>query len=154
GGEEVKLLGLSSGVLREPSAPTDDFRNDLRDFAALSAELLGTGITSADGLRDPGALRSFLEDAQAGDPEARFASWDAVRQGRRRALVGGPSTDVPLPGAGTVRLPLSELRRQMEERHSVGGEGLETRVFRAEDLAPAPPPLSDPPAAAPLPLKA
>jgi len=150
GGEEVKLLGLGSGVLREPQEATGDFRNDLRDFASLTTEVLGATVTAEDGLRDPAALRAFLEDATA--PEtARLTSWSAVRQELRGALVGGPGrtletrrAEAPPPGSGTVRVPLRQLRRQMEEQHGEPTDELKTRLFRPEDLAPAPPPLPSP----------
>jgi len=150
GGEEVKLLGLGSGVLREPKEATDDFRNDLRDFASLTAEVLGATITTEDGLRDPEALRAFLEDATT--PEtARITSWSSVRQELRRALVGGSGrtlearrTEAPPPGSGTVRVPLRELRKQLEEQQGAPADELKTRLFRPEDLAPAPPPLPPP----------
>ncbi|HEY2736860.1 MAG TPA: protein kinase, partial [Thermoanaerobaculia bacterium] len=162
GGEEVKLLGLGSGVLREPKEATDDFRNDLRDFASLTAEVLGATITAEDGLRDPEALRTFLADATTPAPEtARLTSWSSVRQELRRALVGGPGrtletrrTEAPPPGSGTVRVPLRELRKQMEEQQGAPADELKTRLFRPEDLAPAPPPLPSPLPPLPPPLPA
>jgi len=184
GGEEVKLLGLGSGVLREPATATDDFRNDLRDFASLTAGILGATMIPGTGqpgdgqprvewpagalagLGDPETLRAFLDNVLRGDsdlpgtPAARLTSWSAVRQELRHALVGGHGrategrrADEALPGSGTVRVSLRQLRQQMEQQNA---DELKTRLFRPEDLAPAPPPLpvSAPPPISPPPAPA
>jgi hypothetical protein len=171
--EEARILGLGSGALQPETS--DGFQTDLQDFATLVAELFGVTAqqtagrllvnmpaAAVSGLKYPAALGSFLEDVLRGDPEGRVPNWDAVRRALRRTLTGDapipeapapePQADETRPGVGTIRVPMAELRRKMDERAALDTGDGETRILRVEDLTPeppAPPPAPQTPAAPP-----
>ncbi|HEX4962330.1 MAG TPA: protein kinase [Thermoanaerobaculia bacterium] len=100
GGEQVKILGLGSPLLRAEAAPSgaDAYRQDLRGLGALACRMLGltAGVDSrveipletAVELENLEALRTLIEAALLGDPEGRFPSYAEVRRALRLALFG------------------------------------------------------------------
>jgi hypothetical protein len=122
GGEQVKILGLGSPLLRSEAVPAgpDAYREDLRGFGALSCRMLGISARPEDSrvdipleiaaeLEDFEALRDLLEASLQGDPEGRFSSWAEVRRALRLSLFGqtgrkrGGMTAALTPASGTQR---------------------------------------------------
>lgn len=152
-GERIRLRGLGRAL------PGEGNRETLRSFALLAARLLristdeaGIPLELAVELRDPEALRSFLQAALKGDPEGRYASFREVEKALTRAFRGDEEGASAPAGSAETRPDLRTLVTVVEEPAD-----WKTRVFvppppppppPVESREPEPPPPPPPPAPA------